>query len=148
MEDDLGTELAGWLRSRPTLAAMVDKDEAGAPRIHASVLPTSAGQTPRAIVYHLISDVSEGHVQGATTVSQALMQFDCYGKTPQLAARLRQRLKVELDTKTRGQIGNLWACAIVHDGDRDETETPIDGSEQHRFIRQSDYRISYQRATE
>lgn len=145
-QEDIGTELRGWLIQQADLTVMLDKD-GSAPRIHPSVLPQSAGQEGKAIVYHLISDVSEGTAGLRTTVSHAILQFDCYGPTPLLANRIRTKLKQLLDNKQRGTIGNLFACAIIHEGDRDETDTAVDGSDDHRFIRQCDYRISYQLPT-
>lgn len=152
MAEDIGTELQTWLLGQETLVAMLDKDTNKVPRIHPAVLPQSAGKTPTAIVYHLISDTGEiaaggsgGQTATRVSVCHAILQFDCYGPTPKLAARLRTKLKDVLDGKQRGIVGQVFATAIVWDGDRDETDQPMDGSEAYRFVRQCDYRISYQR---
>lgn len=143
----IGKELAGWLRDRATLTAMLDKDAKGAPRIHPRRLPQTAGPDTRAIVYHLISDVSEGSLPGVVRMSNAILQFDCYGKTPDLADRLRDMLKKQLDTIVQGQVGNLSVAGIEHDGDRDSDDEPNDGSDQARFVSQCDYRVMYRRPT-
>lgn len=143
----LGTELAGWMRSKAILVAMLDRDALGAPRIHPRRLPQSAGVNPRAIVYHKISDVSESSMQGVVKLSNAVMQFDCYGRTPDEADNLREMLKKQLDALFRGQVGNLFVSGVEHQGDIDTDDEPGDGSDQARFIAQCDYRIAYQRPT-
>lgn len=143
----IGKEIAGWLRGRPTLAAMLDADEKQAPRIHPRILPQSAGREPRAIVYHLISDVSESSLAGVVKASNAILQFDCYGRTPDEADRLRDTLKKQLDTIVYGAVGNYWVHGIDHDGDRDVSDEPMDASETWRFICQCDYRVMYCRPT-
>lgn len=143
----IGKELAGWLRSRSGLTALIDVDAKGAPRIHPARLPQSAGQSPRAIVYHLVSDVSETSLNGVVMMSHAIVQFDCYGGTPSESDILREGLKKQLDAMMRGQVGNVFVSGIVHEGDRDDIDEPIDGSDVARFIGQCDYRFSYQRPT-
>ena len=144
----LGTELAGWMRSRPTLAVMLDVDGNKVPRIHPRRLPQSAGKAPRAIVYHKISDVSEQSLAGVVRLSRAIMQFDCYGRTPDEADNLREQLKKQLDAFFQGNMGNVRIAGLEHDGDRDDSDEPMDGSDSARFIAQCDYRIMYHRETE
>lgn len=143
----IGKEMAGWLRSRATLVAMLDADAAKAPRIHPRRLPQSAGPNPKAIVYHTISDVSEQSMQGVVKMSNAVMQFDCYGRTPDEADTLRDMLKKQLDALFRGSVGTLFVSGLEHEGDRDAEDDASDGSDQARFISQCDYRIAYQRPT-
>jgi hypothetical protein len=150
MAEDIGTELRAYLLTRPTLIALLDRDSANAPRIHPSILPQTSGKTPAAIVYHLISDVTEGCLPGVTTshhLSHAVIQFDCYASSPLVANRIRTQLKAAMDVLNRGAMGNLRSVGTLHEGDRDETVMAEDGSESHQFIRQCDYRISYQRPT-
>lgn len=143
----LGKELAGWMRSKPALVAMLDKDSGGTPRIHPRRLPQKAGQSPRAIVYHKISDLTETHMAGVVSVSHAIMQFDCYGRSPDEADDLRETLKKQLDALGRGQVGNVFVAGLEHAGDRDGDDDPIDGGDAARFIAMVDYRFSYQRPT-
>lgn len=143
----IGKELAGWLRGRDTLTVMLDKDSKGAPRIHPRRLPQTAGEITKAIVYHKISDVSEGSLPGVVSMSNAILQFDCYGPTPDKADQLRDKLKKHLDSIVQGQVGNLSVASIEHDGDRDADDSPNDGSDQARFVSQCDYRVMYRRPT-
>lgn len=152
--EDIEADLVAWLRTQDTLTVLLDKDKAGVPRIHPQRLPQSAGSAPRAIVYHLVSDVSEtaaggagSSVAGVVSVSHAVIQFDCYGPDPITAKRIRHKLKARLDAFQRGLMNAANVCAVVHQGDRQDLDEPQDGSDSARFIRMCDYRISYQRAT-
>lgn len=146
----LGTQMAGWLRGRATLVAMLDKDRdgKGAPRIHPRRLPQTAkpqGEetSVRAIVYHKISDVSEGSLSGVVSPSSAIMQFDCYGSTPDKADQLRDMLKSHLNSIVYGDLGTIRVLGIEHDGDRDMDDEPEDGSDNARYVSQCDYRVMY-----
>lgn len=149
---NIGKELAGWLRSRATLVAMLDKDAKQAPRIHPRRLPQTAkpqGEetSVRAIIYHKISDISQGSLSGVASPSEALLQFDCYGSTPDKADTLREMLKSHLDSVVSGSIGNTRLLFLIHEGDRDEHDDPQDGTDIARFVSQCDYRVMYQRTS-
>lgn len=146
----LGKEMAGWLRGRATLVAMLDRDNngKGAPRIHPRRLPQTAKPqgdetSVKAIVYHKISDVSEGSLEGVVSTSNAIMQFDCYGSTPDQADQLRDMLKSHLNSVVYGNLGTIRLLGMEHDGDRDAVDEPINASDDARFISQVDYRVMY-----
>jgi hypothetical protein len=144
----IGKDIAGWLRSRDTLAVMLDKDDKGAPQIYPRRLPQEAGTRPRAIVYHKISDVSEGSLSGVVRMSNARFQFDCYGRSPDESDAIRDKVKKEFDAFFRGNMGTLRVYGVEHGGDNDDTDEPIDGSDVPRCIAMCDYMITYQRPTE
>lgn len=143
MAEDIETELAGWLRSRAVLATLLDKDKAGIPRIHPRRLPQAAGTSPKAIVFHVISDVSENYLGGGVDVSHAIVQFDCYGPNPAYSTQIRKLLNKELVDHFRGLIGSMAARGIIHEGNRNDTDEPEDASDAARFISHSEFRISY-----
>lgn len=149
----LGKELEGWLRGRATLVAMLDVDAAKQPRIHAVRLSQHAAPPPgkatvRAIIYHKISDQTESGLGDVVKWARAIMQFDCYGNSPDEADRLREMLKTHLDTLIiGGPVGSLRIEGMDHEGDRDLTEEPEDGSDKARFVYSCDYTVTYQRPT-
>jgi hypothetical protein len=99
MTADLRPALRAYLLGDATISTDV-----GGTRIHPTVLPQGTnGPAVPAIVYNVISEITDHHTQGASGLVMVRMQVDAYAATPAEADELARAIKTRID----GQAG-VW----------------------------------------
>lgn len=118
---------------RPALRAILLGDATisaaiGAVRIYPSVLPQ--GIIQQSIVYTLIGEDSDYHMQGSSQLAQDRIQLDCWAQTIDAAVALANLVKDEL-SGFRGTVSygsnspqdSVVILAIFHEQGRDEYDS-------------------------
>jgi hypothetical protein len=93
MTADLRPALRAYLLGDATISTDV-----GGTRIHPTVLPQGTnGPAVPAIVYNVISEITDHHTQGASGLVVVRMQVDAYAATPNEADALARAVKERID---------------------------------------------------
>jgi hypothetical protein len=97
---DIRPALRAYFLADATIAAAVANT-----RVHATILPqgTNGPQVP-AVVYNLITELTDHHTQGASGLVMVRMQVDAYAATANEADALARAIKERID----GTAG-VWA---------------------------------------
>ena len=118
-------------------------------RIYPDHLPQ--GATLPAAVYHVVSGTDEVDLAGMSGVAHARIQIDAYAKTAgsvdgrtaanALSTAIRDALAT---THNRGLWGTVATLGTTpQGGERYDTQSVGDGSDERQFITMRDYLISY-----
>jgi hypothetical protein len=90
---DIRPALRAYLIADATVSSAV-----GATRVHPTILPQGTnGPTVPAVVYNIISEVTDHHTQGASGLVMVRMQVDAYAATASAADSLARAIKERLD---------------------------------------------------
>jgi hypothetical protein len=102
MTADLRPALRANLLDDPIISGAVGE------RIHPTILPQGTnGYAVPAIVYNVISEITDHHTQGASGLVMVRMQIDAYAATPNEADALSRAVKDRIDGKReRWTYGN------------------------------------------
>ncbi len=93
MTADLRSALRAYLLADAQVSAAVDGS-----RIHPTVLPQGTnGLAVPAVVYNIISEITDHHTQGASGLVMVRMQVDAYAETPDEADALSRAIKDRID---------------------------------------------------
>jgi uncharacterized protein DUF3168 len=93
MTEDIRPALRAYLLGDGTIAAAV-----GNGRVHPTVLPQGTnGPTVPAIVYTMISEITDHHTQGPSGLVMVRMQVDAYAATAGAADDLARAIKSRID---------------------------------------------------
>jgi hypothetical protein len=87
---DLRPALTAYLLADATISAAV-----GGERIHPGILPQ--GERRPTIVYNLVSEVTDHHLQGPSGLVMVRMQIDAWAQTPDAADALARAIKLRID---------------------------------------------------
>jgi uncharacterized protein DUF3168 len=97
---DVRPALRAYLLGDATISTAV-----GGTRVHPTVLPQGTnGPAVPAIVYNVISEVTDHHTQGASGLVMVRMQVDAYAATPNEADALARAIKDRI-----GGVSGLWS---------------------------------------
>jgi hypothetical protein len=100
MTADLRPALRAYLLADATVSAAV-----GSSRIHPTILPQGTnGPAVPAVVYNVISEVTDHHMAGASGLVMVRMQVDAYAATPNEADSLSRAIKDRIDG-----VSGAWA---------------------------------------
>jgi hypothetical protein len=93
MTADLRPALRAYLLADATVSAAV-----GGSRIHPTILPQGTnGAAVPAVVWNVISEATDHHMQGASGLVMVRMQVDAYAATPDEADALARAIKDRID---------------------------------------------------
>jgi hypothetical protein len=93
MTADLRPALRAYLLADSTIQSAV-----GNTRVHPTILPQGTnGPSVPALVYNVISEVTDHHTQGASGLVMVRMQIDAYAETPNEADALSRAVKDRID---------------------------------------------------
>lgn len=114
----------------------------------ARVYPDRLPQSPTlpACVYHVVSGTDEVHLGGLVGVAHARLQVDCYATTRAAANALATAVRNALCASTgRGTWGTVYVCgATPQGGERYDTQSLGDGSDDPQYLTMRDFLISYE----
>ena len=112
-------------------------------RIYPDHLPQ--GATLPAAVYHVVSGTDEVDLAGMSGVAHARVQIDSYATTRAAANALSTAIRDALAaTHNRGLWGTVATLGTTpQGGERYDTQSVGDGSDERQFITMRDYLISY-----
>lgn len=127
---DIRPALRTFLLENSTIAAVV-----GGERVYPVVLPQ--GVTDPSIVYNLITETNDHHMQGASGLVMIRMQIDAYAQTHDAAAELALLIKEALDGYS-GLMGSVTVQGVFADTARTDYQDDV---KLHRVSR--DYLIHY-----
>jgi hypothetical protein len=112
-------------------------------RIYPDHLPQ--GATMPAAVYHVVSGTDEVDLAGMSGVAHSRVQIDAYADTRTSANLLALTIRDALaTTHSRGLWGTVATLGTTpQGGERYDTQSVGDGSDERQFITMRDYLISY-----
>jgi hypothetical protein len=113
-------------------------DEVGT-RIHRDHLPQDP--TLPAVVFHVISDVKEHHMGGASLLAMARVQLDVIAETFGAAQDAAEAIRNAADGYS-GTMGSEYAQTCQLDSQQHEAEDPQDASDAYRWVISQDWIIS------
>jgi uncharacterized protein DUF3168 len=136
---DIRPALRAYLLSDATIAAAV-----GGTRVHPTVLPQGVKLT--SIVFNVISEVTDHHMQGASGLVMVRMQIDAYAQTTDAADALARAVKERIDgvhgTWTYGS--DSPQASVMVQGCFAETARTDYQSDAELFRSSRDYMIHYE----
>jgi len=93
MTADIRPALRAYLLADATISTAV-----GGTRVHPTILPQGTnGPNVPAIVFNVISEVTDHHTQGASGLVMVRMQLDAYAQTSDQADALARAIKTRID---------------------------------------------------
>jgi hypothetical protein len=112
-------------------------------RIYPDHLPQKA--TLPAAVYHVVSGSDEVDLAGMSGVAHSRIQIDSYAATRTAANALSTTIRDAMAaTHSRGLWGTVATLGTTpQGGERHDTQSVGDGSDERQFITMRDYLISY-----
>ncbi len=139
MASDVGKALRTKLLSYAGVSALVSQ------RMYPDALLQNA--TMPAIVYSKISTRREHTLSDITRLAHARFQFDCYGSTREAANDIAHAIRTSGICAYQGTTSSIYFCGTeVDSGDSYGSDSPSDGSQEHRYICSFDIITHYQEA--
>ncbi|MEX1040190.1 MAG: hypothetical protein WDZ51_06155 [Pirellulaceae bacterium] len=111
-------------------------------RIFPHHIPQSNNDYPL-ITYQLISNVHDHHLGGASGITVARIQFDCWGLSMAHAVGVAEKVR-NLLQGFMGDLNNIKIHFISLIDERSFSEAPVDASDIWLFRKSVDYQIKYQ----
>ena len=111
-------------------------------RIYPDVLPQ--GATLPAITYEEPSGQEDYHLTGRSGMAESRVQINCFAATRSAANALGRIVRNTLGDGVNRQCGGIYVRKCHVENDHTIYESPIDGSDAGRYVRSTDYVISYQ----
>ena len=97
-----------------------------------------------AIVYYVTSTERDHHLSGLGKSAHARFTIDCYASSRDSASALSKAIRETGIDSFRGVVSEYTFCGIDFDsGDEYLNDSPIDGSQEHRYIVSFDLLVHY-----
>lgn len=138
------TDIGGSIRTL-TLADASISSTVGT-RMYSDYLRQSA--TLPAITYFVVDTVTNQHLTGIASASQARIQIDCYAASRSAANSLADDVRRALQGQNHTLVGSQYILDIsLPSGEHHGIDPPEDGSDIRRFITSQDFSVTYRTTT-
>lgn len=137
---DLSTALVAHLESSAGVAALVGT------RIWSDQPPQEYSVTSgAALIYYVIDTQHENMINGLAGLARCRVEFTSYGATRATAEAVAEAVRTSGLVGFVGDLHGVWIESVTIDsGIQQLTESPTDGSQEHRYLTVFDYLFCYQ----